>query len=256
MMSLVYDGSWGGLLTCIFEAYERKLQAVSVVRKQLYSPGFFNDCITVQADDRKAGRVLKGLRRNLSPAGFLGFYACYLSELPQMEEWLLAYTKLVFSLKNAECAFGNDTVLKVSQTARMVFRESHRMKGFVRFALTRDNIFYSEVEPDFNVLPLISGHFKQRFTDQQWLIYDKKRKYGIYYNLEEVTEVQFEPPSRVPAENSGQIFAEPEMQYQKLWKEYFVSTDIESRKNTRLQLRHMPKRYWKYLTETHDQASE
>ena len=31
--------------------------------------------------------------------------------------------------------------------------------------------------------------------------------------------------------------------------EYFKSTNIKSRKNMKLHLQHVPKRYWKYLTE-------
>jgi probable DNA metabolism protein len=44
-------------------------------------------------------------------------------------------------------------------------------------------------------------------------------------------------------------FGEDESAYQYLWKNYFTSVNIVSRKNTKLHLRHIPKRYWKYLTE-------
>ena len=37
--------------------------------------------------------------------------------------------------------------------------------------------------------------------------------------------------------------------YQKLWHSYFQSINIEARKNTKLHLQHVPRRYWKYLTE-------
>jgi hypothetical protein len=36
--------------------------------------------------------------------------------------------------------------------------------------------FLSLVRPDFNVLPLIQPHFKRRYQDQRWLIYDEQRK--------------------------------------------------------------------------------
>ncbi|RZL34744.1 MAG: DUF4130 domain-containing protein, partial [Pedobacter sp.] len=42
---------------------------------------------------------------------------------------------------------------------------------------------------------------------------------------------------------------EKEELYTHLWKDYFKSTNIESRKNTKLHVQHVPKRYWKYLTE-------
>ena len=120
------------------------------------------------------------------------------------------------------------------------------MKAFVRFQLLSDGIFYSSIEPDFNVLPLIKDHFKNRYADQQWIIYDIKRNYGLYYNITEVEQISLESSPKKGAEN---IFQEEEALYQELWKSYFKHTNIESRKNTDLHLRHVPKRYWKYLTE-------
>ncbi|MEG1200053.1 MAG: DUF4130 domain-containing protein [Algoriella sp.] len=37
--------------------------------------------------------------------------------------------------------------------------------------------------------------------------------------------------------------------YQELWKSYFKSTTITERKNSKLQIQMMPKRFWKNLTE-------
>jgi probable DNA metabolism protein len=129
-----------------------------------------------------------------------------------------------------------------------VEREKHRMEAFVRFQLTRDNLFYAIVQPDFNVLPLIQSHFKSRYADQRWMIYDIQRKYGIYYDLAEVTEVQI-MFSDLKTTDPASIYDEKETMYQELWKQYFSSVNIKARKNTKLHIQHMPKRYWKHLTE-------
>ncbi|RYF92797.1 MAG: DUF4130 domain-containing protein, partial [Chitinophagaceae bacterium] len=93
-------------------------------------------------------------------------------------------------------------------------------------------------------------HFKNRYADQRWLIYDLKRKYGIYYDLEKVETVtlDFTNENRSGRDKSVS-FDEKEVLYQRLWQDYFKSVNIVSRKNTRLHLRHVPKRYWKLLTE-------
>ncbi|RYZ23730.1 MAG: DUF4130 domain-containing protein, partial [Chitinophagaceae bacterium] len=44
-------------------------------------------------------------------------------------------------------------------------------------------------------------------------------------------------------------YDEAESIYQELWKQYFKSVNIAARKNTKLHIQHMPKRYWKYLPE-------
>jgi len=66
------------------------------------------------------------------------------------------------------------------------------MIEFIRFQKAEDGTFFGAMEPLYNVLPLVVGHFKDRFADQKWLIYDLKRAYGCYYDLQEVREVRFD----------------------------------------------------------------
>jgi probable DNA metabolism protein len=134
----------------------------------------------------------------------------------------------------------------MDDVVKMVNRERHRMKAFVRFELLKDGIYYASIEPDFNVLPLIKDHFKNRYADQKWIIYDVKRNYGLYYDLKVVEQMSLDISPKATSEN---IFQEEEVLYQELWKGYFKHTNIESRKNTALHIRHVPKRYWSRLTE-------
>jgi probable DNA metabolism protein len=250
--ALVYDGSFPGLLTCIFEVYERKLEDVSIY-KTLQQQDAFSTVLYVETDKTRAGRVWKGLKGKLSREGLEQVYYCFLSEINGIERSLLDLARYSFaSAQNIEADFGHPAVLTVAQTARKVWREKHRMEAFVRFQLTRDGIYYSGIEPDHNVLPLILPHFKSRYADQDWLIYDIKRRYGIYYdkNLSEVKEITLEW-----TESTGElapescIFEPEEAQYQQLWKDYFKHTGIPERRNMKLHIQHVPRRYWKYLTE-------
>ena len=45
------------------------------------------------------------------------------------------------------------------------------------------------------------------------------------------------------------VFTDEEFEYQDLWNNYFKSTNIKSRINKKLHTQHIPKRYWKYLSE-------
>jgi probable DNA metabolism protein len=111
-------------------------------------------------------------------------------------------------------------------------------------------MFYASIDPDFNVLPLISSHFKNRYADQEWIIYDLKRKYGLHYNLKTVEEITIDFASEVNQKSPALILMdEKEELYSLLWKDYFKSANIVARKNTKLHVKHVPKRYWKYLTE-------
>ena len=97
---------------------------------------------------------------------------------------------------------------------------------------------------------MIMNHFKNRFADQRWLIYDAKRKYGIYYDLETVRIVEINFQANVNSSKPlMEISDEREEFYQTLWRRYFNSVNIKARTNMKLHIQHMPKRYWKYLTE-------
>jgi len=107
------------------------------------------------------------------------------------------------------------------------------------------------MEPLYNVLPLVVGHFKDRFADQKWLIYDLKRAYGCYYDLQEVREVRFDSKEEhlLSGILNDKLMAEDEKLFQNLWKAYFKAIAIKERINPKLHKQHMPVRFWKYLTE-------
>lgn len=248
-MPVVYDGSFEGLLTAIFEVYEYKLKETSIVR-QGSSGSLFSKMHMAQASDEKASRVWKKLKEKLSRNALGQVYCSYLSEVPGIENHILRFVQYALKSKNAiENDYSNPDVLMLQQTHKKVHREKHRMEAFIRFQLTKDGLYYATVQPDYNVLPLILKHFKDRYADQRWLIYDTLRKYGILYDLEQVTEVQINFSEEVEQEGLTTIYDEKETLYQTLWQQYFASVNISARKNMKLHIRHMPRRYWKNLIE-------
>ena len=248
---LQYDGSFDGFLTCVFQAFEQKLSVTAIYTGDEIQQDFFSLPEIIITDVEKASRVKKALEAKLDPGGRRQLYFSFLSELPGMELLLLQYLQLVFSSKQFSSGdYGNPIILKVSQTSKMVSREKHRMEAFVRFMLTKDEIYFAHIEPDFNVLPLILTHFESRYADQKWIIYDLKRKYGLFYNLQETNYISLDIPTRIfEKKYQSSIYSTSEMEFQELWKQYFKSTNIKSRKNMKLHQQHVPKRYWKYLTE-------
>lgn len=247
---ITYDGSWPGLLSVIFEVYDRKLKEVNIQPAYLYQPDAFSELLAVNTDENRAQRVWLGLEKRLTRWALSSLFYCYLSELPGIENTIVAYVRLALSnVKSIESAYGYTEVLEVSKTTKMVGREKHRMEAFVRFQLTKDGIFFSGISPDYNVIPLITTHFKNRYTDQKWIIYDLKRHYGMFYDLDKIEEIYIDKLPQIYAPASTNMFSTEEKDYQSLWKTYFTSVNIKERKNTKLHRQFVPKRYWKYLTE-------
>lgn len=251
MYIYVFDSSLEGLLCAVFEWFERKPGKVSLQTAATHQPDAFTPVLHIHNDDKKAARVWKGLQLRLDKNWIRRFYCAYLSELDEAYTSLFEFSCYLFSsAAGAEKNYGNRYVLTLSQLARKVEREKHRMEAFIRFQHTADGIFYCGIEPDFNVMPLLLNHFKNRYADQQWIIYDTRRHYGLYYNLEKVEEIKIDfSSSKTEKQITAQALSADEELYALLWKDYFKSTNIPARKNTKLHVQHVPKRYWKYLTE-------
>jgi probable DNA metabolism protein len=248
MNKLLYDGSFNGLLTSIFITFEYKLQTSSIEREQLYQAGMFDIPQVVITDRSKAMRVWEGLQKKLSYQALKEFYYTFLSGLPGIEDTLLAYVQYAYSSNiSIEKNFANPVVNMVSQTAHSVHREKHRMEAFVRFVRLQDDLYCAMVSPDFNVLPIIAAHFQDRYADQQWMIYDRDRQYGIYHDPQ--THIVSEVEISSAEETEISLLYEDEVAYQSLWRSYFDHVNIQERKNLKLHIRHIPRRYWADLTE-------
>lgn len=247
MNILVYDGSFAGLLTCVFEIYERRLGQVSVVSEKHFQPQVFGETFIIITDENKTRRVWTSLGKLVTSSCLKKIYNCYLSEYPDIGDVITGFIRLAFDTQESpEYAYATALALRISQVDKMVHREKHRMEAFIRFRLTKDGIYYAVIEPDFNVIPLIVKHFKNRYADQRWLICDINRNYGIYYDLSDVSEVNLTFES---GNDRSDIFSEDEIKYQALWSDYFTHVNISERNNKKLHLMHVPKRYWKHLSE-------
>lgn len=249
--NIIYDGTFDGFLSAVFYTFEYKLKYVNIQNISVIQNGLFSEEVTIITDELKANRVWKGLMSKLSASGSNTIYYAFLSEKCGVENLLLDY--IIYAFKShlkINKDYSHSSVLKTTQIAKMVGREKHRMEAFVRFRLTKDFIYFSSIEPDFNVLPLLIKHFKNRYADQKWVIYDIKRQYGLFYDLKTVEIIDVEFPSHFDfTQTDSNYFTEQEFEFQKLWQDYFKSTNIESRKNMKLHTQHVPKRYWKYLSE-------
>lgn len=251
MKTLLYDGSFEGFLCAVFDVYEYKYSDADIRTEKHYRGNLFEAVHTVHNTEQHSTRVWKGLQARLSNEATEGVYRAFLSEAEGIENTLLAYIRYAFaSPQSIETDYSHPAVLQVTQTARKVWREKHRMEAFVRFQKTADGLYYALIEPSYNVLSLVATHFEKRYADQRWLIYDGVRRYGIYYDGETVSEVEIAfSEDTGKGKDAGAVYDESEAFYQQLWQQYFKSVNIAARRNTRLHLQHMPRRYWKHLTE-------
>lgn len=251
MLIFRYDNTFEGFLSAVFDAYDRKTFPERLIGENEPEPLFTESIHTVITDKKKADRVWKGLQKKLSHIVCNMLMCTWLSEIPETEDLLLRYVRKVFDTPySIAMNFTDNDVLEIKKIAQKVSKESHYINQFLRFQKTADGMFFGPVAPLYNALPLSIGHLKNRFADQQWLIYDLKRQYGYYYDLITVTEITFKEGNKIiDAKLSQNLLDENELFFQDLWKGYFKAVTIKERINPKLHRQNMPRRFWKYLTE-------
>ena len=252
MLIYTYDGTFEGFLTCVFECYSRKDFPVDIQSRQGEQRQFFAEKYDIPTNSVKAERVWKGVQKKLSGNNNQLVYYAFLSEETGIEMKIYRFLRRLFSEQfNIETDYGDSDILNLTQTSQKVKKEAMRMMQFVRFQRTKDGFYFSGIEPHYDVIPMVVGHFQKRFADQKWLLYDLKRSYGVLYGKDKMEEVEISNKhfNQLNGQVKENILEEGEEFYQKLWKSYFRHMTIPERKNLRLQRQHMPRRFWKYLPE-------
>lgn len=242
MIDYLYDGSFEGLLTCIYYNYHRE-QAAGIYEEKSYQSSMFNGFKVILTREDKADIVYKAIAEKISHYDLRRLYRVYRSSDPGKDMAILDYVRIGFKKgKDVSSLHGDPAVFRIQRIEGKVSNEIHRLKGLIRFSLLGNQVLYSPIEPDHDILEFLGPHFSDRFAKEPFLIHDLSRKKalasagGKWYIARMTVD-------RIPAKD------EEEAVYQRLWRDYFRTIAIKERANPKCQKSFMPVRYWKHLTE-------
>ncbi|MDE7395898.1 MAG: TIGR03915 family putative DNA repair protein, partial [Clostridiales bacterium] len=233
-----YDGSFDGLLCCLFTMYT--LREIPATVEKSY--GGFLPVRTVSSDSEKAARVHRGIFKAAGERALHYGETAYLSEREGIDKQILLYFKLCLDMGgNADRLLGEDCVHAVHEASRYTMGERHRMIQFLRFSDSGE-VLTAVISPRANVLPLLAGHFAARFPRERFLIYDSTRGMALVCEKGKKGIVALEEYEQ-PAPD------ETEQRYRDLFCVFYKTIEIKERHNEKLRMQHMPKRFWKNMTE-------
>jgi len=248
--TFIYDGSFNGFLTAVYIGFEQKIAHAEIQASAHAQNGLFAETETTFTDIEKAKRVWNGIK-NRSNTAIKHIYFAFLSEHKGIESLLYCYIqKFMGGKQSGIFGFSDDCILKINQFAHKVAREKQRIEAFVQFQLTKDGINFAQIEPDFDVLPLISKHFRSLYSERPWIIYDVKRNYGLYYDLIGVELIRLDLHD-ILSNGTRQkgVFTREEFGCQNLWSNYFQRMDIKSYIHKKLDAQPVTTRYGRYFSE-------
>ena len=241
MPNYYYDGSFDGLLTVIYIAYndrESNTLRISAKAEQLI---LALDDIHVITDFSKARRVEKSICDKLSYNFLNSIRTCFLS-CDKNKDTVIVHTVYKALKQGEEILHSLDEhAFYVNKLVKQVLNERHRYLGVLRFKEVKDGTMFSTIEPKNNVLPILLSHFINRMKREKFAIYDKKRKMIAYYDTKKV-KIFFVKSLEIE-------WSDEEIEYSELWKTFHKSISIKERENKKLQQSNLPKYYWKHLIE-------
>lgn len=245
MIIYIYDDTFEGLLTAIYDGFYSKNAPTSIYGKnESNAPLLLGEIIEIISEKDKFTKVKNAIINKIDFLSLKKIYMVYLSNYEDKAMVIFKYLKTAFKLGYEVHSFLNiDIVRLVDAINRKVTIECHRFNGFIRFNYIDEKFLYSSIEPDNDILELLGEHFKNRFPREYFIIHDISREKALIYNTisYEIIGMDKETYEKLKLHDD---------EYANLWKTYFKSTTIEERKNLRLQCRMMPKRYWKHILET------
>ncbi len=243
-MIYLYDNTYLGLLNLINYIMRNRIEPLNI--KDLnYSPTLLEDTIypKLGCDEALCDRIINKIGNYAFSITFFVFLS------NEKDKELLIYKFLNESLKYKKeiCFMRNiDSVSKCLKIVKYVKSEAHRLKGFVRFKELKSGILYSEIEPENNIIVMLSNHFKNRLKNERWIIKDNKRNIISIYNGKNycvVDNVDFN------------IDLDTTDDFEDMWKVFYKTIGIKERKNDRCRMNFMPKKYWKYMLEVCDEEN-
>jgi probable DNA metabolism protein len=244
-MTYLYDGSFAGLLTAIFAAESAHDTSPSFRDGKSFVPDLFMEVRQVDTDEVKARRVTDALARRVAKEAPDIFFSAFLSGEEGREDRI--YSAIMFCMRKGEGSFSHlerEDIAAVERLSRKASHEAHMFKGYIRFKNLEEGFYYTAIEPTCDILPLIAGHFKDRFKEQDWVIHDTKRRRALIFMKGSLEYAEIEDYDR------GRSFRpDADPVYEELWKHYHRTVAIGTRKNPKLQMHFIPKKYWNQITE-------
>ncbi|MCL2434341.1 MAG: TIGR03915 family putative DNA repair protein [Clostridia bacterium] len=243
-IAYVYDGSLQGFLCCVYESVYTGVMPFDILTQ--------DGCMTLMethyivTNEERAERVRASIPAKISQTAWELVRTLFCSCLAQKELKTLQFLLRGYKEGGAILEkLGDPLISTLLGAERHLFSEAHKLKGFIRFEELENGGLVTAITPKNFVLPFIAGHFKMRYSNYNYIIFDKTHQAALvrqdgHSDIIHVENIEF---PTVSAE---------EAMYQDLWKQFYNTVAIAGRDNPRCRMTHMPKRYWVNMTEVKD----
>lgn len=246
-MYFIYDGTYPGFLTAVYEIYHFGTGKLEDNRRDDGESTLFGMTYLVDTRFLKAEKVAAAFEKKCGKKALRWMYRAFLSNFEGKDMKIFLFIKEGFKLgKGIYTRQKEPWVQDILSMCRAVGNETEKFRGILRFSELEDGTLYAVIRPDHAILPLLASHFKDRLSGKCWVIYDIRRREAAVYAKGRVSIVQIE---NVPEHMK---YSRAEEDFRQLWRNYYRHMGIEERRNPKERRNFIPKKYWSGLTEMED----
>ena len=240
MKRYLFDQSFIGIFTCAYYALKNG-EKPKICPKLNCQPSLFYEDVEIESDEEIYKKVKNALIK-ISAKTFKYLEFAFKSKNNERYEVIFnCIIKTILSKRDLVKNFKDEDIFNLNKLVDAVRLEAHRFLGFIRFSKTENGVFYAHFEPDNDVIEMILPHFLKRFYAIPFVLHDVKHG-KLYACFKGETQKFFNVFKPIKVDDY----------YSKLFKTYYDTINIKSRKNQKQMLNYMPKRYHKNLPEKNE----
>ena len=186
----VYDGSFEGLLSIVFNCYISKNIPLKIIEKSNLEINFLDEFEEQITNYEHSDRIFNGIIKNISYDTLYNSYYAFLSNTKNKEINIVKYLLNGFVIgPKIDTMLSIDFVFAVHSMRKKMLHEAHKFKGLLRFIQIKENLFYASIHPDNNIIENLGHHFINRLPTQNFIIHDKNRNIAFLYNTKEYKRI-------------------------------------------------------------------
>ena len=239
------DGTLEGLLTALFIAFDQEQQPDYILTQADDQISMFTSDVPILTSISQAAAMQSMIVHAIGEQGYANVKKLFLSD--DIDAGGISYRYLQYTMPRGNRSLNhiaNSAVSDALEVIRQVQRESQFMIQFIRFADIGNGLYYAHISPKANVIPLIMGHFADRYSIQPFIIHDSGHCLSGVFDMTKWWLVEGVP-------QGISMSASDEDMYQELWRRFFKTIAIPERRNPTVQRSFMPKRFWGDMCEQH-----
>lgn len=236
-----YDGSFDGLLCCLFQSYVRHELPCAVLSPDDTQTLLF-ETVDIETDYDQAARVIEGVTEKVSNDAMNFMRMAHLTCLDNRDAAILLFGRLAMSVgPSIMNHLGDARVNTLYRGINFLEREAHHYMGFVRFSEV-DGTLAAVIRPKNRVLPLLDPHFSDRFSSERFIIHDVTHAQALMH-VPGLSRIVHMDSFTLP------VLSPDEMNIAALWRRFHTVIAIDGRKNLALQQSLLPLRHRPVMTE-------